>query len=381
MTRGPQPHPGIGAIRRYRGGRSDFAGVARPVKLSANETPLGPGPQARRAAARAGRAGAGLARYPDGGHRALRKALGRHHRIDPERIVCGAGTDELLHLLAGAYLAPGREAIHSAHGFALYPNVIRAAGARAVRAAERDWRTDVDAILSRVTARTRAVFVSNPNNPTSTALPFKEMARLHAGLRSAVLLIVDEAYAEYAEALHSHQGGGYGSMLPVAHGADNLVVLRTFSKVYGLAGLRVGWAYAPAPVADILNRVRGPFNVCAPGQAAAHAALGERAHLARALAHNCRWLPWLAERLRACGIEVPSSAANFLLLRFPGTTRAAQAARAARAFGFLARRGLIVREMGEYNLPHCLRVSIGRARDNRAVAAAVKRFMEQEAGR
>jgi histidinol-phosphate aminotransferase len=354
--------PGILDIEIYKGGESSLPGGGRVIKLSSNESPLGASPRARAAIEAAGRA-AHL--YPDGECIKLRQALGRHYGLDPERIVCGAGSDELLTLLTRAYAGPGDEVLYSAHGFLMYAIGAKSVGATPVAAPETDLRADVDALLARVTPRTRLLFLANPNNPTGSYLGAEEVARLHAGLGKDVLLVIDAAYAEYV----SRNDYSAGAELVEAH--DNVVMARTFSKIFGLAGLRLGWVYCPPAVADTLNRLRNPFNVSQAAQEAGIAALADIAHIDAARAHNDTWLPWLARQLEALGLKVAPSAGNFLLVRFPEDP----AKNADAAYGFLGSHGIIARKMGSYKLGHSLRISIGLEEDMRATVAALSAFM------
>jgi histidinol-phosphate aminotransferase len=360
-TRAPQARPAIFDIDPYVPGRSKLPGEGPIIKLSSNEMPLGASPKA----VEAFRDAAGsLDRYPDGAATALRAALGRFYGLNPDHLICGAGSDELFHLMAQAYMGPGDEAIYTEHGFLVYKIVILASGATPVVAPEKDFRTDVDAILERVTANTKAVFIANPNNPTGTYLPFDEVRRLRAGLPEAVLLVLDGAYAEYVNR-NDYEAG----IELVATGA-NTVMTRTFSKIYGLASARVGWAYCPAGIAQVLNQIRGPFNVGGPSMAAAAAALDDRAHLERAKAHNDEWLGWLLREVRGLGFKVTDSAANFLLVHFgdePGRT-------AADADEFLAGRRLILRRLENYGIPNGLRLTVGTEAENRAIVAALADF-------
>jgi histidinol-phosphate aminotransferase len=295
----------------------------------------------------------------------LRAALGRHHGLDPARIVCGAGSDELIALLQRAYAGPGTEVLYSRHGFLMYPIGAKAVGATPIAVPERALTADVDGILARITERTRIVFIANPNNPTGTYLSADEMARLHAGLPPHVVLAIDAAYAEFVNR------NDYEPGIALVNRASNVVMLRTFSKIYALAGLRLGWAYCPPAIADVLNRIRGPFNVAAPTLAAGVAAVEDVAALARARAHNDRWLPWLSERLQAIGLELTPSVGNFVLARFPDATRHDADA----AFAFLHSRGILTRQMGGYGLPECLRITIGTGEEMETVAAALTEFM------
>lgn len=358
----PEPRPGILDIAPYVPGKSEATGGDRLHKLSSNESPLGPSPKA---AAAFTAAAASLHCYPDGSVGELRRAIAARHGLNPDHIVCGAGSDELLQLIAHAYLGPGDEAIHTAHGFLVYPIAIRANGAIPVVASERDLTADVDDILARVTPRTRLVFLANPNNPTGTYVPFDEVQRLHAGLPSGCLLVVDAAYAEYV------RRNDYAAGIELVANAANVVMTRTFSKAYGLASLRLGWAYCPAHVADVLNRIRGPFNVNGPAIAAGVAAVADQAHLEAAVAHNERWLPWLTDELSGLGLKVTPSAANFVLIHFPAEERLSAKA----ADHYLSRNGLVLRRMEGYGLPAALRASVGSEEANRALVAALARFL------
>ncbi|MFI4947972.1 MAG: histidinol-phosphate transaminase [Alphaproteobacteria bacterium] len=358
----PVPRPGILDIAPYVGGEATVPGVLRPIRLASNESALGPSPKA----VAAYRALAGdIHRYPDGSSAELRDALGRHHGLDPERIVCGSGSDELIGLLLRAYAGPGSEVLYSRHGFLMYPIGTQAVGATPVAVPERALTADVDGFLARVSERTRIVFLANPNNPTGTYLSADELARLHAGLPRHVVLAVDAAYAEFVNR------NDYEPGIALVNRAENVVMLRTFSKVYALAGLRLGWAYCPPAIADVLNRIRGPFNVSAPALAAGVAAVEDVAALARARAHNQRWLPWFSERLAALGLPLTPSVGNFVLPRFPDDPRH----NASAAFAFLQARGILTRQMGAYGLPEYLRITIGTGEEMEIVAAALSEFM------
>ncbi|HEY6024305.1 MAG TPA: histidinol-phosphate transaminase [Pseudolabrys sp.] len=362
----PQPRPGVLDIAPYIPGKSTAPGVAKVFKLSSNETPLGASPNAI-AAYRA--AGEHLEDYPDGSASALREAIGAAFGLDPDRIVCGAGSDDLLNLIARAYLKDGDEAIHATHGFLVYPIATLAAGATPVVAPETNYTVNVDAILAAVTARTKVVFLANPNNPTGTYIPFDEVKRLHKALPPHVLLVLDAAYAEYV------QRNDYESGIELVATTDNVVMTRTFSKIYGLAALRLGWMYGPAHVVDAVNRIRGPFNVNSPAIAAGIAAIQDGAHVERARAHNARWLAWLTEEIGKLGLQVTPSIANFLLIHFPDSK-----GRTARdADAFLTRRGLILRQVGAYKLPNALRMSVGTEEANRLVVQALKDFLGKTA--
>ncbi|HEX8166525.1 MAG TPA: histidinol-phosphate transaminase [Beijerinckiaceae bacterium] len=362
----PMPRPGVLDIEAYVPGKSAAPGVPKVHKLSSNETPLGPSPKAVEAVQRS--AGE-LELYPDGAATALREAIGAKYGLDPARIVCGSGSDELLSLLTHAYVGPGDEGVFTAHGFLVYRIAILAAGGVPVVAAEKDLTADVDAILAKVGPRTRVVFLANPNNPTGTYLPFEEVKRLHAGLPPTVLLVLDAAYAEYV------RRNDYASGLELVATSENVVMTRTFSKIYGLAGLRLGWMVGPAHVADAVNRIRGPFNVNGPAIAAGIAAVADEAHVAAAVAHNDEWLPWLTREIGALGLKVTPSVGNFLLIHFPEAP-----GRTARdADAFLTRRGLVLRAVGAYGLPNALRMTVGSEEANRSAVAALADFLKGEA--
>jgi histidinol-phosphate aminotransferase len=354
--------PGILDIEPYKGGESAVAGGIKAIKLSSNEGALGPSPAALEAYRKAA---ADLYRYPDGHCTGLRRALAQRYGLDAARIVCGAGSDELLGLLCRAYAGPGDEVLYSRHGFLIYPISARAVGATPVWAPETNLTTNVDALLAKVTARTRVLFIANPNNPTGTYLSTDELRRLRAGLRPDILLVIDAAYAEYI----GRNDYTPGAELVEAH--DNVVMTRTFSKIFGLGGLRLGWAYCPPDVADVLNRIRMPFNVSSAAQAAGIAALEDFAFVEKVRANNDQWHPWTAEKLRGLGIDVPDCVGNFLLLRFP------RAADAAAADAFLKSRGLILRQMGGYGLPDSLRLTIGTGEEMKLVVEAFGDFMRR----
>lgn len=361
-VQGPVPGPGILDIAPYIGGDAKLEGFEKPIRLASNESALGPSPKAIAAY----RALAGeIHRYPDGSADELRHALGEHYGLDPARIVCGSGSDELIALLQRAYSGPGTEVLYSRHGFLMYPIGAQAAGATPVAAPERDLTADVDAILARVTERTRLVFIANPNNPTGTYLSSGEMARLHAGLPSNVVLAIDAAYAEFVNR------NDYEPGIKLVDAADNVAMLRTFSKIYALAGLRLGWGYFPRAIADVLNRIRGPFNVNAAALAAGIAALNDTEALEKARAHNDRWQPWLNERLATIGLDPSPSVGNFVLARFAESGNRSAAA----AFAFLQLRGILTRKMNAYGLPNHIRITVGTGEENEKVTAALTEFM------
>jgi histidinol-phosphate aminotransferase len=350
-------------IAPYVPGKSDApAGVAQVYKLSSNETPLGASPDAIAAVKRLAEK---MEFYPDGSAARLREAIGAAYGLNPANIVCSNGSDEIIGLLAQTYLTPGDEGIFTEHAFAIYRIYIQAAGGVPVVAGETDERADVDAILAKVTERTRIIFLANPNNPTGTYLPFEEVRRLHAALPRHVLLVMDAAYAEYV------RRNDYESGIELVSSSQNVVMTRTFSKVHGLGGMRIGWVYAPAPVVDALNRMRGPFNVNAAAIEAGIAAIGDRAHVEGAVAHNEQWLPWLTSEFTRLGLRVTPSVGNFVLVHFPDDGK--HTAEAADAF--LSARGYILRRVTGYGFPNALRMTVGTEAANRGVVAALTEFL------
>ncbi|MDO5657410.1 MAG: histidinol-phosphate transaminase [Paracoccus sp. (in: a-proteobacteria)] len=352
------PQPGIMDIALYQGGAAHVAGVENVVKLSSNENPLGASDKARDAAIRAAHA---MHRYPNTDHASLRETLGRVHGLDPDRIVCGVGSDEIIHMLCQAYVGAGDEVLFTEHGFLMYRISTLAAGGTPVQVAERDRVTDIDALIAGLSGRTKLVFVANPNNPTGTMICLSELERLARALPPQALLVIDAAYAEYVEAYDG--GADLATRLP------NVVMTRTFSKIYGLGGLRVGWGYGPREIIDVLNRIRGPFNLSNIALAAAEAAALDQAHVERSRAENSRMRAWLAEALAEKGVPSDSSTANFILARFADEATAAACDEALKA------EGLIVRRVGGYGLPNCLRITIGDEPSCRRVAHVVGEFM------
>lgn len=357
----PVPQAGILDIAPYLPGKSGAAGTSY-VKLSSNESPLGASPKAIEAFRSAAET---LDIYPEGSSRILRTALGEVHGLDPELIVCGNGSDDLLHLLAQCYLGEGDEAIMSRYGFSVYPIITKAAGAQIVMVDEDDYRADVDALLAAVTERTKVLWLANPNNPTGTYLPDSEIRRLHAGLRPDILLVIDNAYAEYVTAEDFTTGAD------LVREAENVVMVRTFSKM-GLAAARIGWMMGPAHVVDAINRIRGPFNVNLPAQLAGAAAARDQEFNNKLKAHNALWRDWITAELDSSNhFRVVPSQANFVMVLFP------DAEHAALAFETLRDRGLIVREIGpSYGIPDGLRISIGSEQAMRGVAGILKALVK-----
>ncbi|MBR0681761.1 histidinol-phosphate transaminase [Roseomonas eburnea] len=356
------PRPSILSVEPYVGGESKIPGVNRIVKLSSNEGAFGPPPGAIEAI----RAMAGEAhRYPDGGAKAIREAIGARFGLDPARIVVGNGSDELLALLILAYGGEGTELVMSAHGFLMYEITGRWAGCRIIKVPEKNLTTDVDGMLAAVGPRTRLVFLANPNNPTGSILPQSEVDRLRAGLRDDILLVLDSAYAEYVTR------PDYDAGAKLVDASGNTVMTRTFSKIFGMGGMRLGWCYAPAAVVDVLSRVRGPFNVNAAAMAAGIAALAEKGWVETSVAHNTEWRGKVSAGLTAAGIKVWPSEGNFVLADF------GDAARAKAADEAMKQRGLIVRAMASYGLGSCLRITIGNAEECSMVIEALTAFMAQ----
>ena len=359
----PQPRPGVMDIDAYVPGKSAaLAGVSKVYKLSANENPLGASPAAIAAAKAVAER---LEFYPDGAASRLRETIAEVHGLNVANVMCFNGSDEALALLTRIYVGEGDEGIYSQHGFLAYKIYIQSVGATPVVAAESDERADVDAILAAVTPRTRIVFLANPNNPTGTYLPMDEVRRLHAGLPGNVLLVIDAAYAEFV------RRNDYAAGVELVAGAQNVVMTRTFSKVHGLGGARIGWIYAPAATIDALERVRDPFNVNAMAIEAGVAAMRDRAHVDRSVLHNGEWLDWLTAELTRLGLRVTPSVGNFLLVHFPdGTSHTAAA-----ADNYLAARGFILRRVAAYGFPNALRMTVGTEEANRGVIAALTEFL------
>jgi histidinol-phosphate aminotransferase len=362
MPMPPAPRPSILAIEPYVGGESKIPGVNRIVKLSSNEGAFGPPPAAIEAITESAR---DAHRYPDGGARALREAIGARFGLDPARIVCGNGSDEIIQHLILAYGGEGTELVMSAHGFVMYDISGRYAGCRVIKAPEKNLTADVDAMLAAVGPRTKLVFLANPNNPTGSMLPAAEVARLRTRLREDILLVIDAAYAEYVT------NPAYDPGVALVDGpGGNTVMTRTFSKIFGLGGLRLGWAYAPAGVIDILNRVRGPFNVNSAAMAAGIAAVGAAGWVKCSVEHNTEWRAKLTAALRATGLTVHDSHGNFVLADF-GTPARAKAADAA-----MRARGVIARGVGAYDLARCLRITVGTGEECGMVVEALSAFMK-----
>lgn len=344
-------------IALYQGGASHVAGVSNVLKLSSNENPFGPSDAAKEAVVRSSH---DLHRYPSTDHAALRQAIGDVWGLDPERIICGAGSDEILSFLCQAYAGPGDEVIHTEHGFAMYRIGALVAGATPVEVPERARVVDVDAILAACTERTKLVFIANPANPTGTMIGEAEATRLAEGLPEQAILVLDGAYAEYVD--------GYDAGRGLVESCQNVVMTRTFSKIYGLGGLRVGYGYAPKPIVDVLNRVRGPFNVSGTALAAAEAAVRDTAYTEKCRIDNAKQRDWMAGALAEIGLPSDTSCANFILVRFASE----EEAKACNAY--LVSEGILVRYVGGYKLPDCLRITVGDEASCRRVVHAIGHF-------
>jgi histidinol-phosphate aminotransferase len=359
----PIPNSWVMEIAPYVPGRSTTDSGQTAVKLSSNENPFGTSPAAREAFAAAATS---LERYPDASATELREAIGRHYDLDPARIIYGTGSDEVLHLAAGAYAGVGDEVIYVRYGFAVYDIAARRVGATPVVAPDRDYATDVDAVLACVTDRTKLVFIANPNNPTGTYTARDEIARLHKALPPEVLLVLDQAYTEYLDA-EDDDGG-----LDLARSTKNVLVTRTFSKIYGLASERVGWGYGSPEMIDAMHRIRAPFNFSTSAQHAAIAALADREFVEHSYRHNRQWRGWFADQIAAlgnAGLRAIPSKANFQLVLFEGHVSGEQ------AYHALMERGYIVRWLPGQGLPHGLRITIGTEADMVGLIAAIREIV------
>jgi histidinol-phosphate aminotransferase len=352
-----RPQPGIMDIALYEGGKATVAGVANVLKLSSNENPFGPSDRTKEAFQRSIHQ---IHRYPSTDHAALRSAIAEVHGLDAARVICGVGSDEIITFLCQAYAGPKDEVVFTEHGFLMYRISALAVGATPVEVAERDRTTDVDAILKACNRRTKLVFIANPNNPTGTMISAAEVARLADGLPPQAILVLDGAYAEYVE--------GFDGGLALVEARSNVVMTRTFSKIYGLGGLRIGWGYGPKGIIDVLNRIRGPFNLSNTQLETAEAAVRDQDYVARCRADNTRMRHWLALALAELGIPSDTSMANFILARFASNEEAEQCDL------FLQKQGLIVRRVTSYKLPHCLRITIGDEASCRRVAHSIAQF-------
>ena len=359
---GIEPRAGILDIRPYKPGAAEAPGIAEPIKLSSNENALGCSP---RAAAAFEASAKRLHLYPDGGATKLREAIAREEGLEAENIVCGCGSDELLQLLGRAYLNPGDKVVQSEYGFLVYRLVAMQSGAELVSAPERNYTTDVDALIEAAGDDAKIVFLANPNNPTGTYISDDEVRRLRDALPETTLLVLDSAYAEFV------RNADYSAGLELARERDDVVVTRTFSKIHGLAGARLGWAHANRSIIDVLHRVRGPFNVNLPAIEAGTAAIADRDFMKKSADHNEEWVAWLRQQIGGLGLEVTPSVCNFVLIHFPDTPgRTAKDADA-----FLTSKGLIIRPVDPYGLPNALRATVGKADENRRLVEGLAEFL------
>jgi histidinol-phosphate aminotransferase len=364
MTTAPTPLPQLLNLKPYVGGDSIIAGHEQVLKLASNESAYGASPQA---VAAYQQAAGQLLRYPDGECKELRQAIAESHNLQMENIVCGAGSDELISLLINCYCGQGDEVLYSEYGFLMYKIYALGCGAVPVAAAEENLTANVDNLLAKVTAKTKLLFIANPNNPTGSLLPAEEIKRLHSQLPAHVMLVIDGAYAEYL------QPADYEYVAQLVEQHENVVMLRTFSKIYALSGLRVGWGYAPTAVVDIINRRRSPFNVNAVAQATAAAAVRDQQHIAKVREQNQKQREYLQQQFTAIGLHVYPSAGNFLLVAFPQGAEQANA-----ADNYLRQQyGIILRPTANYGLPECLRITVSTAEENQRLVIAMQAFMEQ----
>lgn len=359
---GPQPNEWVKTLAPYVAGRATAEGIEKIHKLSANESPLGPSPKAIEAFQASA---SSLHLYPDPDALALREAIAETHGLEAERIICGAGSDEILHLVAQAYVAPGDAVIHSRYGFMMYPIIANSLGATPIAVPNKDWAGDVDGILAALTPRTRIVYLDNPNNPTGACLPRGEVERLAAGLPSDVILVYDAAYAECVDMPDYTDGADLARRYP------NVLMSRTFSKLYGLAALRIGWGYGSPELIGMMNRVRMPFNANMPAQRAAMAAARDRAWLNEVSAFTIAWRQELTAAIRGLGLDVVASQTNFLLIRFPEQ----EGRRAGDANSYLTKRGYLLRWLPGQGLADCLRLTIGADEQNEAMVALLRAFL------
>ncbi|WP_425097611.1 histidinol-phosphate transaminase [Tropicibacter sp. S64] len=356
-----EPQPGIMEISPYVGGKSRIDGMTNIIKLSSNENPFGPSDAVKDAIVRAAHE---VHRYPSTDHIELRSAIAEVHGVKVERIICGVGSDEILQMLAQAYAGPGDEVIYTEHGFSMYPILAHAVGATPVQVPEQERVVDVDSILAACTDRTRLIFIANPANPTSTMIGLSEIERLAEGIPAGAILVLDGAYAEFVE--------GYDGGAKLVEMRDNVVMTRTFSKLYGLGGMRVGWGYAPVEIIAVLDRIRQPFNLSTVALAAAEAAVRDTRYVEHCRSENARLRVWLAEALGEHGVPCDTSMANFVLARF-GSREEAEA-----CDQFLQKQGIIVRRVAGYGLPNALRITVGDEPSCRRVAHCIGLFKAGE---
>lgn len=358
------PRPGIMKMAPYVPGASKLKGFDTIIKLSSNEGALGPSPKATAAFKATANE---LHRYPDGNALELRRSIGDRHGLNPEKVICGAGSDEILALLARAYAGPGDEILFGEHAFVMYPIFALSVGATPIKAPETKFTVSVDALLSKVTERTRIVYVANPNNPTGTMLTSNEMSRLRAGLREDILLVIDAAYAEYVIR------DDYSPGIELVDASENVVMTRTFSKIYAMGGARLGWAYCPETVCEVINKIRPPFNVTSGAQAAGIAAVNDVEFMIRSRDHNAEWLPWLSNQLEGMGLNTVPSVGNFLLVLFPRSGPHTSND----AMDFITSRGIVPRRTSSAGIPEGIRITVGIEDEIRAITGAISDFMKK----
>lgn len=357
-----KPNPGIEDIAAYVGGESKAPGAVRVIKLSSNENPFGTSPKALEAL----KHNHHLEKYPDGHCIELRYAIADKFGLEQERLICGCGADEIIGLMCKAYIRPGDNVVFGTHAFLMYGIYARSCGAETIEVAEKDLCPDLDAMLAAVNDKTKIVFLTNPNNPTGSFNRPADIKAFREKLPSHVILIIDDAYAEYASTTQGYENG-----FALAQSRDDVVVLRTFSKIYGMAGLRLGYGYTPTEMVDVMNRIRGPFNVSTPAQVAGLAALSDDDFIDMSVAHNTQWRNWTKTEIEKIGLKVWPSAANFLLVNFSDAEDAESCRQSLKTQGFL------VRQMGAYKLADCLRISIGAADEMNLAVAAIRDYKKQ----
>jgi histidinol-phosphate aminotransferase len=354
---GIKPQPGVMDIALYKGGKSHVDGIENVLKLSSNENPFGPSETAKEALVRASHT---LHRYPSTDHAGLRAAIGDVWGLDPDGIICGNGSGEILMMIAQAFAGKGDEVLFTEHGFAMYPIYANANGAKPVVVAERERVVDVDALLAACTKKTKVVYVANPANPTGTMIGEADLERLAVGLPDGAILVLDGAYAEYV--------GGYDAGKSLVESCKNVIMTRTFSKIYGLGGLRIGYGYANQNIIEVLMRIRGPFNLSAPALAAAEAAVRDKVHTEKCRTDNAKQRDWMAGALAELGLPSDTSTTNFILVRFPSEDEAKS------CNNHLITQGILVRLVDGYGLPNCLRITVGDEASCRRVVHAIGKF-------
>lgn len=355
--------PGVGDLQPYQPGKpveelQRQLGLSNIVKLASNENPRGPSEKVKESLHTVLRE---LSRYPDGSAYLLKKAIAEHLGVAQNRITVGNGSNDVLELVARVFLLPGNEAIVSQHAFVVYPLVVKAAGARLITVPAKNWAHDLTAMAAAVTDKTRMLFIANPNNPTGTWASQTALIELLEQLPQSVLVILDEAYFEYV------QDGAYPNGLTLSQRYPNLVITRTFSKVYGLAGLRVGYSVSHADIADLMNRIRQPFNVNAVALAAAQTALSDQEYVQRSVQLNLSGMRQLVDGFDRLGVDYIPSVGNFVSLDVAGD--------AMPIYQALLQQGVIVRPIGVYGMPDHLRVTVGLEEENRRLLDSLQQVL------